>query len=897
MASRGTRAKKISGLSRATIRHVFSGSSRHSKVLAAGKQNEHLEEVNHKRQQQLQEMTSAERDMVETMMMDNGFDTDLTPYTALPGEEGLDLSYEGGEHEVFDGLSQHIASLSGCHYLDPRTRHDCIEVQTEHWNTQIDHLVNEYLDYRDRDRGDGMPRIPEILEDVIISDGSHCLSLADIELVDIFGCSPLYPTVAISLQTLAAYRQSHRTCPHFSVQAQCKTLCHLHNIPYRAYLNMQFSVAYDVYLEILHRMKNHLNAALGQNTPNWQLLNSCLCCVYKLKGEPSLTFEWLATVDGNNSLKCWASTTYGLEPQEDSRQPRSDYWIDQVTVNGFQNEVRAHASTTSNHPRQDDWGDVPSEMEGSEFRCTERWRNAGPEQSCRHRFVLLACNMVWSGELAKYPLALLNHLMSILGENGGCAYDIGCAFAKTLASSSLGPCALALNLRMMVGAFHGHAYNRHCQLDWHPMYIDGTGHTEGEGCEHVFAFSNELARSTRHASAFHRHQTIEEHFSFWNEDKYAALSTFLRNHYREGLMSIQTLKAELAVLRDALGLTDTEWQLAREAANHALTTIAAGNLSHISAALTQARIRVDSAYTKLQNAEAFTAHIEIQLEIKERWVVGGEAYNQYKQQASQRQYRAALDELEHLVVMQLFELSKLSLSGTGYKLRQQIGKALQRRSDAIRNALNRYNVQAAALDPPRPQLSWKNITEYSFLGKFDLLRHSRTDIRELDWMKPAHREATVKYFKLCRAREEIVRLNVKICRLRTAIHDEGIQMTAVITDLLVSNPPLSRELQRQWQACAAVNAVHILQLDQLTLQPGFSGTRIIGNRIGAVATTELETDSIPRMASNDASISTEGRVAHDIITSEHADEGIIEHEEQLQLTQDIADFIVSIVDL
>ncbi|KAG1744784.1 hypothetical protein EDB19DRAFT_1826928 [Suillus lakei] len=686
-------------------------------------------------------MTSAERDMVETMMMDNGFNTDLVPYTAPPGEEGLDLSYEGGEHEAFDGLSQHIVSLSGCRYVDPRTHHDRIEVQTEHWNTQIDRLVNEYLDYRDCDGGDGMPSIPE---DDIIADGSHCLSLADIELVDIFGCSPLYPT----------------TCPHFSIQAQCKTLCHLHNIPYRAYLNMQFSVAYDVYLKILHCVKTRLNAALGRNTPNWRLLNSCLCCVYKLEGEPSLTFEWLATVDGNNSLKRWASTTYGLEPREDSCQPRSDYWIDQATVNTFQNEVRAQ---TSNHPRQDDWGDVPSEMEGSEFRCTDRWRNAGPEQhkkmftvfdesgifiaACRHRFVLLACNMVWSGELAKYPLALLNHLMSVLGENGGCAYDIGCAFAKTLASSSLGPRALALNLRMM---------------------------------------------------------TIEEHFSFWDEDKYAALSTFLRNHYQEGLTSIQTLTAELAVLRDALGLTDSdftrfhsnerayldslkepppkellqiqyvellrelakrraEWQLAREAANQALMTIAAGDLSHILAALTQARIRVDSAYTKLQNAEAFTAHIEIQLQIEERWVVGGEAYNQYKQQASQRQYRAALDELEHLVVMRLFELSKLSLSGTGYKLRQQIGKALQCRSDAIRNALNWYNVQAAALDPPRPQLSWKNITEYSFLGKFDLLHHSRADIRELDWTKPAHREATVKYFKLCRACEEIVRLNVEIC--------------------------------------------------------------------------------------------------------------------------------------
>ncbi|KAG1801749.1 uncharacterized protein BJ212DRAFT_1286438 [Suillus subaureus] len=78
--------------------------------------------------------------------------------------------------------------------------------------------------------------------------------------------------------------------------------------------------------------------------------------------------------------------------------------------------------------------------------------------------------------------------MSILGENGGCAYDIRRAFAKTLANSSLGPCAISLNLQMMVGAFHGHAHNRHCQLDWHPMYIDGTGHTEGKGASMCCVF-------------------------------------------------------------------------------------------------------------------------------------------------------------------------------------------------------------------------------------------------------------------------------------------------------------------------------------------------------------------------------------------------------------------------
>jgi hypothetical protein len=106
---------------------------------------------------------------------------------------------------------------------------------------------------------------------------------------------------------------------------------------------MQFSTAYDAYLEILHRVNKRLNEALGRNIPNWRLLNACPCCFYKLEGERPLAFEWLVTVDGNNSLKRWASSTYGMDSREDSRQPRSDYWIDQTAVNKFQNEVRASA--------------------------------------------------------------------------------------------------------------------------------------------------------------------------------------------------------------------------------------------------------------------------------------------------------------------------------------------------------------------------------------------------------------------------------------------------------------------------------------------------------------------------------------------------------------------------
>jgi hypothetical protein len=67
----------------------------------------------------------------------------------------------------------------------------------------------------------------------------------------------------------------------------------------------------------------------------------------------------------------------------------------------------------SNH---DDWEDEPTDANiPGAFTCVNRWRNAGPETrkkafsvfqesgifiaSCRHRFVLLACDMIRSGEL------------------------------------------------------------------------------------------------------------------------------------------------------------------------------------------------------------------------------------------------------------------------------------------------------------------------------------------------------------------------------------------------------------------------------------------------------------------------------------------------------------------
>ncbi|KAG2337007.1 hypothetical protein BDR05DRAFT_978628 [Suillus weaverae] len=139
-------------------------------------------------------------------------------------------------------------------------------------------------------------------------------------------------------------------------------------------------------------------------------------------------------------------------------------------------------------------------------------------------------------------------------------------------------------------------------------------------------------------------------------------------------------------------------------------------------------------------------------------------------------------------------LSKLSLSGTGYKLHQQISKALQQHSKAIQNTINCYNIQKVALNPPCLKILWKDIADYSFISEFDLLHHAWTDIWTNNWAKLAHHEATTKYFKLCQAHEEVMQLNVEICCLCTAMHTEEIQTTAVIQDLLILDQRLACKL-------------------------------------------------------------------------------------------------------
>jgi hypothetical protein len=149
--------------------------------------------------------------------------------------------------------------------------------------------------------------------------------------------------------------------------------------------------------------------------------------------------------------------------------------------------------------------------------------------------------------------------------------------------------------------------------------------------------------------------------------------------------------------------------------------------------------------------------------------------------------------------------------------------------------LNRYNTQAALLDPPRPGLSWTDIVNYSFIGEFDLLRYSHQDIRSAPWAQPAQRQATLVYFKLCRAKEELERLNIEIRRLRTFIEHENVDLDIVFAKLTITAPLVAQELKCRHILRSSVNAVHIRRLNIIEQLPGFTGVKgSVGQREGRV---------------------------------------------------------------
>ncbi|KAJ7312736.1 hypothetical protein DFH08DRAFT_973256 [Mycena albidolilacea] len=561
----------------------------------------------------------------------------------------------------------------------------------------------------------------------------------------IIPCAPWKPKLGVSTHVLELYRVARLQSPTLTIQPWVKTLSKLHGVAFKPYASQRLSKCFDVYLEILKTVDDCVMKVLGRDAPDWRLKNCCPACTYNLEGKMKLIFEMLMTMDGNNSLKR-VLAKHGNSEHTDPRTAEAGgtYFLKREKVDRWSKEVLDA---------------LRGKDQEEESECQERWKNMSEEITarmwgidetgvflalCQHGIVLLVADMVRSGELAKYGLAITDSVLDAFGPDLGRAYDIGCGFGTTVSDSPLGERAKELNFKTLVGAFHGHAHNQLCQLRHLVTYITGLGLEDLEGCEQFFSKSNGLPVSS-------------------DMPTYANLSSFLVNNYKQAL-DILDLQDSLEFAMAQAGIDGPEVFEERLKQEPEYLKKLTKEPKEETDQMEYYQRLVNLAEQRENHDRAVTAvqEMERKMGIVVRWMVDDESYDKAAELVATRRYRKAVNKLEELVVKRIFELTKMNMSGTGYKLRKHIAKPLQARSKTIRAALNRYNQAAAALNPPRQQLTWEQVIDFSFLSDFDLLRDPEGNATLQEWATPAARELMDTHFKIQRAHEEIQRLNIEI---------------------------------------------------------------------------------------------------------------------------------------
>ncbi|KAH9846929.1 hypothetical protein C2E23DRAFT_872057 [Lenzites betulinus] len=668
--------------------------------------------------------------------------------------------------------------------------------------------------------------------------------------------SPTSPTLAITFKTLEHFRLLRLRKPSFSVEAFAKVLCDSYALPYRRRYRTALSSCFDVYLMILYTIEKRMQVALGRDTPDWRVKNVCPACSYELEDEVDLKFRRIFCFDGNNSLKRVAK--FGDRTVADTREfKHSDYYLSPEFVDKYKDEIGLDQDSDA-----DEDADGASEAGDSSLReCTRNWKAAAPEQdktmwsifeetgifasACRHGFILWITDMIRSGELFKYPIAIVAKALTTLGSRLLIGFDVGCSLAGTIERSSLAAEFNRQECRICVDAFHGYSHSHQCQTQNHPSGIEGAGIEDLGTMERVFSASNQLASVVRYASRYHRHALIDMYFKQWDEDKYLNIGTMLLGNYRQAL---KILEEDTKAVEDALEVLQCstadlgQWE--KEEATYFATVgtedpanVAAveyvtllrelqsieNQLSNVTSAfiasvpedwssapdVTSSRPAYSTDASRTRKRETERRHLrekwdrtlrdvialELQMGIINRWQPTSHEYLSASQYISQRDYRVALEKLHGLVVQRLFELHNMNISQTAYKVRTYIAKNLQRRSQAIRTAVRHYNTAAQALTPPRPDLDWTKVTHYTFLEEFEFLRDTHSDVRRKPWAQPLARETMKKARRIARAKEEILRLNVEVRRLHTSIIDENIALERTLTRIRSQGDPITGPLE------------------------------------------------------------------------------------------------------
>ncbi|KAF8209228.1 hypothetical protein K438DRAFT_1960955 [Mycena galopus ATCC 62051] len=360
---------------------------------------------------------TAEQQREENAWQDipNAYDTDDARHQdILHSRTAVDISHAGkamadeGEdagQTLLDELHAHHNKLFPC-WRDGRTHQDHVQKLIDGFAKQMERMTDAYMEWSLATAECGLAEPYAPPEDAVVEE------LREVYIVDLFSASyahvpvlandafimstymcqglipvaPFFPSTVITIRTLEVFRTLSLRCPHLGIQAFVRTMCDLDGTVLRPSLPKQFSIAFNAYLTIRAAVDNCVKAALGHNTPDWRLKNACPACLYKLEGEADIPLPFLATINGNNSLKhFW-------------RRERDTDLADGMTAPGASKERQDNWWAGGDYylPRDevDKWAKegldelmkefVPgSDLEDEGDSCTKQWQNMREEVTSR----------------------------------------------------------------------------------------------------------------------------------------------------------------------------------------------------------------------------------------------------------------------------------------------------------------------------------------------------------------------------------------------------------------------------------------------------------------------------------------------------------------------------------
>jgi hypothetical protein len=227
--------------------------------------------------------------------------------------------------------------------------------------------------------------------------------------------------------------------------------------------------------------------------------------------------------------------------------------------------------------------------------------------------------------------------------------------------------------------------------------------------------------------------------------------------------------------------------------------------------------------------------------VTHRWQPTSPEYQETMKYMAMHTYQRALDNLQRLVVCNIYSSWKSSTSLRRVSVLFDFNYHLLMWLFSLQNAHAYLKVPPDALSchsnchqeiqwcsvtahPPHPLLEWLKVCHYSFLEEFNLLRKTRQDIRDKMWARPAIHETMRQWLCIQHAKEEIERCNVEVWCLHTFIVDEDWHFTRVLSSLEES--PLYFTVQDFWQRseCNNHRAVNLANASRHKLE----ATRIGG---------------------------------------------------------------------